>query len=577
MVTLVTFVALAWLLASCYRGFDITDESYYLIWMADPWRYPVSVTQFGFVYHPLYLLIGGDIAILRQINVLGTFLLAWALCLLTLRCCGASSMDRPHWRSPTSLAIAAVLATSSLIAFRLMLLTPSYNSLCFQALMVAGCGLLLAEQRLDRISLVGWVLIGLGGWLGFMGKPTTAMAMALWSPLFLLISGRLSWRGAGLAALVAAVMLVISAMYIDSSVETFYCRMRAGIYTGELLESGHTLRDSLRIDVLPLPSLRLMALLLGALAISIAAGLTLARYQWLRFAILSGTVAVSVMALTMIVGNWLPQFKSTPFLGTLILMVSVGAVLLALALGFGRSSWPVPRRALAVALCFPLAPHALAFGTNNNYWEAGSQAAIFWLLGGLGLLLPFLSREHAARVMLPLLVVGQAIAILIVQWAFTHPYRQPQPLWRLNTPVAVGGAGGTLWVHAELAEYTQELRRQAADAGFIPGMPMIDLTGESPGGPYLLGAAAIGQPWMVGGYPGSRAMAKDMLGRVPASELKRAWLLVEPGGSRQMPVELLADFGLFRAGGYQEVGRVLAPRFTATEPLRPQFILRPVP
>lgn len=53
-------------------GFDFTDESYYLSWIANPFDYAASATQFGFIYHPLYVLLDGNIAALRQANILIT-------------------------------------------------------------------------------------------------------------------------------------------------------------------------------------------------------------------------------------------------------------------------------------------------------------------------------------------------------------------------------------------------------------------------------------------------------------------------------------------------------------------------
>jgi hypothetical protein len=60
-------------------GIDFTDESFYLLWIANPFIYDESITQFSFVYHPLYRLLNGDVAALRQANILITFALAWGL------------------------------------------------------------------------------------------------------------------------------------------------------------------------------------------------------------------------------------------------------------------------------------------------------------------------------------------------------------------------------------------------------------------------------------------------------------------------------------------------------------------
>jgi hypothetical protein len=66
---------LGWVTLRCRSGFDFTDEGFYLNWISDPWNYRSSASQFGFVYHPLYRLVGGDIVLLRQANVVISFAL----------------------------------------------------------------------------------------------------------------------------------------------------------------------------------------------------------------------------------------------------------------------------------------------------------------------------------------------------------------------------------------------------------------------------------------------------------------------------------------------------------------------
>lgn len=73
-----TVLLIWWLLRYSTYGIDFTDESFYLVWISNPFIYDGSITQFGFVYHPLYMLLGCDIAALRQANILITFALAWS-------------------------------------------------------------------------------------------------------------------------------------------------------------------------------------------------------------------------------------------------------------------------------------------------------------------------------------------------------------------------------------------------------------------------------------------------------------------------------------------------------------------
>lgn len=71
-----TMLILGWVLKYSSYGIEFTDEGFHLVSISNPFIYDFSITQFGFVYHPLYVLLGGDIAALRQANILVTFALA---------------------------------------------------------------------------------------------------------------------------------------------------------------------------------------------------------------------------------------------------------------------------------------------------------------------------------------------------------------------------------------------------------------------------------------------------------------------------------------------------------------------
>ena len=111
---------LAWLLVLASHGLEFSDEGFYLTWLAQPGNLPASITQFGFVYHPVYRLLDGDIAALRRFNVLLTFGLAvWTFDRLLREARGATR--------PMRAGVAMALACSSLAVFSPWLLTPGFE------------------------------------------------------------------------------------------------------------------------------------------------------------------------------------------------------------------------------------------------------------------------------------------------------------------------------------------------------------------------------------------------------------------------------------------------------------------
>ncbi|MEJ0009454.1 MAG: hypothetical protein WDN72_02355 [Alphaproteobacteria bacterium] len=187
------------LLLHAGAGFDFTDESFYLLWMEGPRAFPASVSQFGFLYHPLYRLLDGDIALLRQCNLLGTFLLGWAVAGALLYSLRGADGARELWRRGEGIAVAFVAASGVLVYFSTWLPTPSYNSLALQALLVAAAGMLLCEAESSCPSLAGWALVGIGEFLAIMAKPTAGLALAAVLGIYWLAAGVWRWRllGAG--------------------------------------------------------------------------------------------------------------------------------------------------------------------------------------------------------------------------------------------------------------------------------------------------------------------------------------------------------------------------------------------
>ena len=74
-----TTLILYWVFKFSAYGIDFTDEGYYLNWISNPFLYKVSLSQFGYIYHPLYNLVDGNIIWLRRLNFLITFALACTL------------------------------------------------------------------------------------------------------------------------------------------------------------------------------------------------------------------------------------------------------------------------------------------------------------------------------------------------------------------------------------------------------------------------------------------------------------------------------------------------------------------
>jgi len=570
---LTTLLTLAWLLRFSHYGIDFTDESFYLVWMAHPDRYGAAVTQYGFIYHPIYLLLDGDIAALRQFNILFTFALSYALCWVFIKNVFASqALDKVRLA-----VIAASLATVSQLFLAAWLPTPSYYSLTFQSLLIAATGLLLCNATPSRTSVAGWLLIGIGGWLAFMAKPTTAAALAGCAFLYLLVAEKLSPRLLAIAIAAAITLVCMSAWAIAGSIPVFVDQLREGVKTAGMLGGGHTLTQLLRIDQFQLGP-KAMLIFLVTVSLAVGAG-SLGQAENKRLSNLGVLPALLLAALSLAV-----IFRAFPgrlYAGKFqeLLILAVPAATLVLAVGLLRSKGlrNLGRTQLAVAVIFLIIPHAYAFGSNGNYWVTGASAGLFWILGSLTLLSPLASSAKLRAVLLPLALAGQMIAAMLIHTGMAAPTRQPEPLWKNDRITEFGGPGRTLVLSDDYGRYVDDAVRIAAAAGFKKDSPMIDLTGQSPGILYALGANSVGLAWIIGGYPGSDALAQAALAGAPCRDLSMAWLLLEDDGPRRISSNVLSTYGANLATDFELVGSFrTAPGAGGYEETRLQKVFKPV-
>lgn len=203
---------------------------------------------------------------------------------------------------------------------------------------------------------------------------------------------------------------------------------------------------------------------------------------------------------------------------------------------------------------FLMLPHAYAFGSNGNYWSTGAGAGLFWVLGGLAILGPMASSASVGAALVPLALAGQLVTVALIHTGMAAPYRQPEPLWKNDYASEFGLPGQKLMLSRGFGRYLDEAVGTATAAGFKKNTPVVDLTGQSPGILYSMGANNIGQAWIIGGYPGSDALAEASLKRVPCTELSQAWLLLEEDGPREISTDVLHAYGANLSTDFELLG-----------------------
>ena len=573
-----TVLLVATLLGRSHLGFDFTDEGYYLNSIADPWRFAVSPSQFGYVYHPLYQLLGSDVASLRQGNILVSYCLAVLACLCLLRGIGRETSAGRAWLSVASIGTSIVAASSALLIVVFLsahwLPTPSYNSLVFQSLLIASIGLCLAEAKPSPVSAAGWVLIGLGGSLSFMAKPTSAAALGVVMLCSLTIAGKLNWRMLAMSASTCILLLAALAWAIDGSIVKFVQDLLQSATAASLL-FGDNRADIFRFDPLNLEAgdLRILAAL--AVLMVLLAWLSCSERRGWPTAGAVAILACAAVSLALVLGLQPGEVPATQYGGLQFLAAIAAAPVSAVVLWRRKSGPPVSRQGLSLALFFAALPFVYAFGSNVDYWLASQSAAFFWTLSGISVMASVRPETDIWRRLSAFAVVTLAMTAVFVHRGMTTPHRQTQPLTADADAIQSAGPGARLLVSHDFAGYINAALRQSRDAGFKAGTPVIDLTGHYPGMLYIMAAKPVGAPWLIGGYPGSNALAEKYLNRTSCDELAESWILTEPDGLRKLSPELLKQHGLDIQRDYAVAAVLDSPTGTYPDSYKQQ-LLKPV-
>ena len=545
-----TLFLIGWLIKFSVYGIDFTDESFYLVWIANPFIYDASVTQFGFLYHPLYKLLSGDIGALRQANILITFALSWCLTYTSLAKLEAGLKENRI----TLLVVSSALATSSFILFDSWLPTPSYNSLNLQALLITSTGLVLSEKTVSLKSVFGWLLIGMGGWLTFMAKPSTSIALAIGVFVFLIVSRKFSFNLILITLFWTLTLVFASALMIDGSIAVFFKRIQLGLESAKYLGGGHNLSQIVRIDdfIIERKLQNAIVLFFGLISLALWSNFSINK-NWSFIGLL---ISIGLFILTILIttGQMHGAAALGRFQGLLIFAIVYSLAFIAIALGGLRILRKISLEQWAMVTIFLSMPHIYAIGTNGNYWQAGGAAAVFWIVAGFVLLGPLIREHNSWLLVLPVALATQSVTAILVHTGLEQPYRQTQPL-RFNASLTEFGPQKSKLVLSEgYSKYIDDVDLAISKAGFESTTPMIDLSGQSPGILYSIGAENIGQAWTIGGYPGSLKQAQMQLSRTPCGKISDAWILFEKDGPRSIQTELMHNLGADFPNSYIQAG-----------------------
>jgi len=481
------------------RGLDLTDEIFYLIWTRDPNAYALVYQPFGYLLHPLFWLVGGNLQIYR---LTGFAITGAAGAFLG----GSLSSERPK-----RMLLASYGAVAALTIFYPWIITPSYNSAANVGAMLAIAGFVNTGARPIGRRVAGALAIGAGLCIAAFSKP----------PLFAIavagISVAIFLRRRGRGALPLLAGLAIAATLISLILPP--AEMAALVI--RILSSQHALALPNAPLGLPAKVARDWALVpipLTGAAVAAAFGLGFRRSFWSEWA---GYAAVALSAFYLVgvapdsIDGDLPDFLG-----------------LALVTGIAGYAAAVRRRntaQLPVAALLLLTPFAVALGTFNNQWFQLNFSMAFPFLALFVLASADVSRWRRCAAF-AFSVVGP---VAILSLAAFYPYSLPDSIFAQQVPIDPPLARGSILVDEETAAFVRSAH------GLAQGALLVDLSGTGPGVAAILGAQPPVLPWL---NPATGIWPDVVWSRLSPEQREQAWFVgpVWPSFERSAPALWLA-------------------------------------
>ena len=170
--------------------------------------------------------------------------------------------------------------------------------------------------------------------------------------------------------------------------------------------------------------------------------------------------------------------------------------------------------------------------------------------------------------------------ILDLQNAYTQPYRQRAFNENVMKPVIVGSGETELLMVEETADLIDVLRQSASAAGFEPGTPVLDLSGQGIGLIYMIGGKNFPGAWSAQGTPWAQKSLRQSLVRRRNDGLDKLWILKKENWENSNSEQVLEAVGLSMAD-FVEVVRIpttaevgnIAPRLQEPEQTDVRLVL----
>jgi len=542
------------LLLNADRGFDVTDEGYYVLVAKFIKNWYLTSFHEGHYTAILYRVFNDNLSCVRIFGVLvllfSTFIFSINIKKFIIEKFQLK-LDRI-----TKYSLLITITTSSLFYYKWWLFTPSYNLLVltFTNLILANYFWILnsydsIKQKFFRIE---YLFLGLLFCVLFVIKPTAPILLFIALFLFSIVEReKIDFKRAFfISAISASVFLLVHIFLIFGSIkECIDITLKSLAYI-KIADTGHSLLNIVNI-VKSYASLVYKNL---GLSITIPVLIMLLfvlkkqgrnnKKTYFIFLIISIFIVATLYV-------YLTAYRQNIWF--IFSIVLLNLIFISFSFVFTNKNYEESKQYLfstiPLIILMILSSISTSYGTNNNIISHMGMSSIYIATAILILVFVFDTIQKDTMLKQVAMIFVSLTVFISVMSGYKNPYRLNTDISRQTEKLDILGG---LKVDQEFKLYVDQLLQIKQNHENIKFL--LDMTGASPGTIVILGLEHVGSPWMVGGYRGSNNFALEVLKNENSEKLKNAWLLTAPDGSRAIDLSLLKKVGITFPKDYEKVG-----------------------
>jgi len=557
------------LLLHTSSGFDITDESFYILTVQHQGDVFSIIRHGGYYTRILYYLSGQNLSYFR---LMGIFILIstaiWFAFELHKYIIKKFNYQNNFW---DKLLFTIPLAAGALSYYRWWIITPSYNWLALISIILTFTLLLRIinnkESNYTSYVTLDYILLSFSLSISFMAKPTTAFILMFASVLFAIYEFKnINLKKAILSVSILTIMIVAAHFIVlYGSLEAYHNRLMESMKRMALLDDAHTFNQSIKSTIQLAQEFFFEKFYFHEVNHNFFYGVLISistlfairkRVNALNIYLVMMFTIITIYTYFMFIHGFGPNFRLLWFRSIELLLLNLILTIFTLLFIQNKKHFLIQiLKVIPLFFILLLGSLAYKFGTNNNIIHAMSSSTIFVISA---ILILDIMLDHNLHMRIFTAFFGLIISIFIyhaITYAYKHPYRLISGIKEQNHKVALLGG---LKVDSQTKRYIENLQQIANNFRKIDErISLIDMTGASPGANIILNADFFGRQWLTGGYKNSNQFVQKVLTQFEGStKLKKAWILIAPEGNRRLNLNILNKVGLDFPSKYQKIGIV---------------------